>query len=83
MSTISAVDLQGASENWSIVRQRRKRGRHVCRQTEKRERLELRGILNIGTMIGKASKLADVKQRRKVDILGLQETMVSRLEVLS
>ncbi|KAF7641145.1 hypothetical protein LDENG_00292100, partial [Lucifuga dentata] len=32
------------------------------------------GTLNVGTMTGKARELADMMQRRKVDILCVQET---------
>ena len=32
------------------------------------------GILNIGTMTGRARELADMMERRNVDILCLQET---------
>ncbi|KAF7659003.1 hypothetical protein LDENG_00005070 [Lucifuga dentata] len=32
------------------------------------------GTLNVGTMTGKARELADMMQRRKVDILFVQET---------
>ena len=52
MTAIGAVDLQGADRS-----QRRRGGRciHRQRQKRKRERLGLRvGTLNVGTMTGKA-----------------------------
>ena len=53
------------------------RGRCLCRQREKRQskRLGMRvEKLNVGTMTGKARELVDMMQRRKVDILCVQET---------
>ena len=32
------------------------------------------GTLNVGTMMGKSRELADVMERRKVDVLCVQET---------
>ncbi|KAK2887924.1 hypothetical protein Q8A73_019372 [Channa argus] len=74
-----AVDLQGTGGNWTTVGRRRRRrgGRCVLRQREKRKakNVELTvGTLNVGTMIGKARELIDMMQRRKVDILCVQET---------
>ncbi|KAK3514197.1 hypothetical protein QTP70_009438 [Hemibagrus guttatus] len=48
-----------------------------CRQREKRKgkSVGLRiGTLNVGTMTGKGRELADMMERRKVDILCVQET---------
>ncbi|KAK3560210.1 hypothetical protein QTP86_000773 [Hemibagrus guttatus] len=60
------------------MRRRRSRGgRRVHRQREKRKgkSLGLRiGTLNVGTMTGKGRELADMMERRKVDILCVQET---------
>ncbi|KAK3530789.1 hypothetical protein QTP70_002822 [Hemibagrus guttatus] len=60
MTAIGAVDLQGAGGNWATVGRRSRGGRRVHRQREKRK--------------GKGRDLADVMERRKVDILCVQET---------
>ncbi|KAK3528732.1 hypothetical protein QTP70_010392 [Hemibagrus guttatus] len=60
MTAIGAVDLQGAGGNWASVGGRSRGGRRVHRQREKRK--------------GKGRELADVMERRKVDILCVQET---------
>ena len=42
---------------------------------KKATRVELKvGTLNVGTMMGKSRELADVMERRKVDVLCVQET---------
>ncbi|KAK2899776.1 hypothetical protein Q8A73_012905 [Channa argus] len=74
-----AVDLQGTGGNWTTVGRRRRRrgGRCVRRQREKRKAKNVGltvGTLNVGTMTGKARELIDMMQRRKVDILCVQET---------
>uniref|UniRef100_A0A7N8XCY4 Endonuclease/exonuclease/phosphatase domain-containing protein n=1 Tax=Mastacembelus armatus TaxID=205130 RepID=A0A7N8XCY4_9TELE len=72
-----AVDLQGASGNWTTIGRRRRGGRRVHRQREKRKgrNVGLRvGTLNVGTLSGKTRELADMMERRKVDILCVQET---------
>ncbi|KAK2921658.1 hypothetical protein Q8A73_001143 [Channa argus] len=74
-----AVDLQGTGGNWTTVGRRRRRrgGRCVRRQREKRKSKNVGltvGTLNVGTMTGKARELIDMMQRRKVDILCVQET---------
>ncbi|KAK3562738.1 hypothetical protein QTP86_006514 [Hemibagrus guttatus] len=77
MTAIGAVDLQGAGGNWATVGGRSRGGRRVHRQREKRKgkSVGLRiGTLNVGTMTGKGRELADVMERRKVDILCVQET---------
>ncbi|KAK3564131.1 hypothetical protein QTP86_007801 [Hemibagrus guttatus] len=76
-TAIGAVDLQGAGGNWAAVGGRSSGGRRVHRQREKRKgkSVGLRiGTLNVGTMTGKGRELADVMERRKVDILCVQET---------
>ncbi|KAK3516824.1 hypothetical protein QTP70_023703 [Hemibagrus guttatus] len=76
-TAIGAVDLQGAGGNWAIVGQRSRGGRRVRRQREKRKgkSVGLRiGTLNVGTMTGKGRELADMMERRKVDILCVPET---------
>ncbi|KAK3523982.1 hypothetical protein QTP70_017489, partial [Hemibagrus guttatus] len=68
---------QGAGGNWATVGRRSRGGRRVRRQREKRKgkSVGLRiGTLNVGTMTGKGRELADVMERRKVDILCVQET---------
>ncbi|KAK3521020.1 hypothetical protein QTP86_018665, partial [Hemibagrus guttatus] len=77
MTAISAVDLQGAGGNWATVGRRSRGGRRVRRQREKRKgkSVGLRiGTLTVGTMTGKGRELADMMERRKVDILCVQET---------
>ncbi|KAK3511792.1 hypothetical protein QTP70_023190 [Hemibagrus guttatus] len=54
------VEEQGAGGNWATVGRRSRGGRRVRRQREKRK--------------GKGRELADVMERRKVDILCVQET---------
>ncbi|KAK3512226.1 hypothetical protein QTP70_001101 [Hemibagrus guttatus] len=76
-TAIGAVDLQGAGGNWATVGRRSRGGRRGRRQREKRKgkSVGLRiGTLNVGTMTGKGRELADVMERRKVDILCVQET---------
>ncbi|KAK3543078.1 hypothetical protein QTP70_010530 [Hemibagrus guttatus] len=76
-TAIGAVDLQGAGGNWATVGGRSRGGRRVRRQREKRKgkSVGLRiGTLNVGTMTGKGRELADMMERRKVDILCVQET---------
>ncbi|KAK3520013.1 hypothetical protein QTP70_010846 [Hemibagrus guttatus] len=76
-TAICAVDLQGAGGNWATVGRRSRGGRRVHRQRVKRKgkSVGLRiGTLNVGTMTGKGRELADMMERRKVDILCVQET---------
>ncbi|KAK3545589.1 hypothetical protein QTP70_008138 [Hemibagrus guttatus] len=76
-TAIGAVDLQGAGGNWATVGRRSRGGRRVHRQREKRKgkSVGLRiGTLNVGAMIAKGRELADMMERRKVDILCVQET---------
>ncbi|KAK3510979.1 hypothetical protein QTP70_027789 [Hemibagrus guttatus] len=76
-TAIGAVDLQGAGGNWATVGRRSRGGRRVHRQREKRKgkSVGLRiGTLNVGTMTEKGRELADMMERRKVDILCVQET---------
>ncbi|KAK3519618.1 hypothetical protein QTP86_000975, partial [Hemibagrus guttatus] len=77
MTSIGAVDLQGAGGNWATIGQRSRGGRRARKQREKRKSksVGLRiGTLNAGTMTGKGRELADMMERRKVDILCVQET---------
>ncbi|KAK3536646.1 hypothetical protein QTP86_015449 [Hemibagrus guttatus] len=70
-------EREGAGGNWATVGRRSRGGRRVRRQREKRKgkSVGLRiGTLNVGTMTGKGRELADVMERRKVDILCVQET---------
>ena len=80
-TAIGTVNLQGADGNWATVGRRRSRrrrgGKRVGRKREKKtfKSVGLRvGTLNVGTMTGKARELVDMMQRRKVDILCVQET---------
>ena len=82
-TTASVVAQQRTRENYAIAKHgenksRKRGGRRVTRQKEvlKGRRLSLRrvGTLNIGTMTGRGRELAEMMQRRNVDILWLQET---------
>ncbi|KAK3541694.1 hypothetical protein QTP86_001113 [Hemibagrus guttatus] len=76
-TAIGTIDLQGAGGNWATVGGRSRGGRRVHRQREKRKgkSVGLRiGTLNVGTMTGKGRELADMMERRNVDILCVQET---------
>ncbi|KAK3531746.1 hypothetical protein QTP70_027292 [Hemibagrus guttatus] len=69
--------LKGAGGNWATVGGRSRGGRRVRRQREKRKGKSVGrriGTLNVGTMTGKGRELADMMERRKVDILCVQET---------
>ena len=78
MATIGSVVQPGTSRNYAadgqrrLRRQRRKAGRHIQRLRERRKAksVEVRAeTLNVGSMTGKGRKLADMIERRKVDIL--------------
>ena len=79
-TTASGVAKQGTCGNYATASKNksRKRGeRRVKKQLEvwKGKRSLIRvSTLNIGTMTGRGRKLADMKERRNVDILCLQET---------
>ncbi|KAK3535978.1 hypothetical protein QTP70_023718, partial [Hemibagrus guttatus] len=76
-TAIGTIGLQGAGGNWATVGRRSRGERRVHRQREKRKgkSVGLRiGTLNVGTMTGKGRELADMMERRKVDILCVQET---------
>ncbi|KAI5107453.1 hypothetical protein C0J45_3091 [Silurus meridionalis] len=73
------ISQQGTSGNWATVGRRRRRrgGRRLQRQQgkEKWRTVEVRvGTLNVGTMTGKGREGADMMERRKVDMLCVQET---------
>ncbi|KAK3565119.1 hypothetical protein QTP86_033175, partial [Hemibagrus guttatus] len=74
---LKKLQCEGAGGNWATVGRRSRGGRRVHRQREKRKgkSVGLRiGTLNVGTMTGKGRELADMMERRKVDILCVQET---------
>ena len=83
-TTASGVAQQGTCGNYATAKQsehksRKRGGRRVKRQWEvwKRRRLLIRvGTLNIGTMTERERELADMMERRNIDILVLcfQET---------
>ena len=81
-TTASGVAQQGTCGNFATAKhsenKKRKRvGRRVKKQREvwKGRRSLIRvGTLNIGTMTGRGKELADMMERRNVDILCLQET---------
>ncbi|KAI5093469.1 hypothetical protein C0J45_16607 [Silurus meridionalis] len=73
------VSRQGTDGNWATVGRRRRRrgGRRLQRRQGKKQcrRVEVRvGTLNVGTMMGKGREVADMMERRKVDVLCVQET---------
>ncbi|KAI5089887.1 hypothetical protein C0J45_20022 [Silurus meridionalis] len=73
------VSRQGTGGIWATVGRRRRRrgGRRLQRRQEKEQcrRVEVRvGTLNVGTMTGKGREIADMMERRKVDMLCVQET---------
>ena len=81
-TTASGVAQQDTYENYATAKHsesksRKRGGRRVKRQREvwKGRRSLIRvGTLNIGTMTGRGRELADMMERRNVDILCLQET---------
>ena len=79
-TTASGFAQQGTCENYATAsenKSRKRGGRRVKRHQEawKGRRLLIGvGTLNIGTMTGRGRELADMMERRNVDILCLQET---------
>ena len=81
-TTASGVTQQGTCRNYATAKQsenksRKRGGRRVKKQREAwkgRCSLIRVGTLNIGTMTGRGRELADMMERRNVDILCLQET---------
>ena len=79
-TTASGVAQQGTCGNYATASEKNSRkrgGKRIKRQREvwKGRRSLIRvGILNIGTMSGRERELADMMERRNVDILCLQET---------
>ena len=81
-TTTSGVAQQGTCENYATAKQsenksRKRGGRRVKKQREAwkgRCSLIRVGTLNIETMTGSRRELADIMERRNVDILCLQET---------
>ena len=81
-TTTSGVAPQGTCGNYATAKQsknksRKREGRRVKKQREAwkgRCSLIRVGTLNIGTMTGRGRELADMMERRNVDILCLQET---------
>ena len=81
-TTVSGVAQQGTCGNYATAKQsenksRKRGGRRVKKQREAwkgRCSLIKVGTLNIGTMTGRGGELADMMERRNVDILCLQET---------
>ncbi|KAK3570328.1 hypothetical protein QTP86_017162 [Hemibagrus guttatus] len=84
-TAISTVDLQGAGGNWATVGRRSRGERRVHRQREKRKgkSVGLRiGTLNVGTMTGKGRELADMMERRKVEVKRVSDRVMSlKLEI--
>lgn len=62
---VSAKEEEEGQKEWRAMRQQKKKNRNVVMRV---------GILNIGAMNGRGRKLADMIERRKVDVLCVQET---------
>ena len=81
-TTASGVAQQNTCGNYATAKHsenktRKRGGRRVKKQLKvwKGRRLLIKvGTLNIGTMTGRGRELADMMERRNVDILCLQET---------
>ncbi|KAF7693242.1 hypothetical protein C0J45_16617 [Silurus meridionalis] len=78
MTATGVVSQQGTCGNWATVGQRRRRRglRPLQRRQEKKKcrRVKVQvGTLNVGTMTGKGREGADMMERRKVDMLCVQE----------
>ena len=81
-TTASGVAQQGTCGNYVTAKHcenksKKRGGKRVKKQPEawKGRRSLIRvGTLNIGTMTGKGRELADMMERRNVDILCLQDT---------
>ena len=81
-TTATGVAQQGICENYATAKHSKNKsrirgGRRVKRQPEMwkgRHSLIRVGTLNIATMTGRGRELADVMERKNVDILCLQET---------
>ena len=81
-TTASGVAQQGTCRNYATAKHcenksRKRGGRRVKKQQEAckgRCSLIRVGTFNIGTMTGRGKELADMMERRNVDILCLQET---------
>ncbi|XP_065675628.1 uncharacterized protein LOC136091844 [Hydra vulgaris] len=79
MTASGAVAPQGISGNWATVgtRRRRKGGKRALKLKERRmsRKVEVKfGTMNVGTMTGKGRELADAMEKRKLDILCVQDT---------
>ena len=78
--TASGVAQQGTCGNYATASENKSRKRGGSRVKRQREVWKGRcslirvGTLNIGTMTGRGRELADMMERRNVDILCLQET---------
>ena len=80
-TVVSGVTQPGICGNYATAKHsenksRKREGRRVKRQWEVwkgRRSLISVGILNTGTMTGKGREMADMTERRNVDILCLQE----------
>ena len=81
-TTASGVAQQGTCGNYATAKhsKNKNRKRQAKRVKKQRETSKGRcsrirvGTLNIGTMAGRGRELADMMERRNVDILYLQET---------
>ena len=81
-TTASTTDQQGGAGKYATAEQRRKRGkrRGGRKRREKKEKYKTRevtlriGTLNVGTMNGKGREIVDMMERRRIDILCIQET---------
>ena len=76
-SATGAVSQQGVSGQYTTVRRKGRGGRRIQKKRERNRQKSIKllvGTLNVGTMTKKGRELADLMERRKVDILCVQET---------
>ena len=81
-TTAFSAAQQGTGGNFATAtdgqnRRKRRGGKRVQRQRKRRDgkKVDLKvGSLNVGTMTGKGREIVDVMERRKIDILCVQET---------
>ncbi|KAI5099616.1 hypothetical protein C0J45_10168 [Silurus meridionalis] len=72
------VGQQGTGGNWATVgRKRRRRGGRRLQRWQEKEKCR-RVEVQVGTMTGKGREVADMMERRKVDMLCVQETKWKR-----
>ena len=77
-TTANTTERQGGAGNCATAGQKKRRGGRKKR--ERREKKKTRqnsmriGTVNVGTMTGKGREIADLMERRRIDIMCIQET---------